>query len=109
VSFELYLVCAFLLTSFVAVFYQAFKHLTALIQDVEVGFKQDNPNPFNIDEIKEELLDLVHDVLQNMQPPSAGDHIFGAIGQILQFKMMQMFGDEAPKELVTPELTEEVV
>lgn len=107
-SFELYLVCAFLLTSFVAVFYQAFKHLTALIQDVEVGFKQDNGNAFNLDEVKEELLDLVHDVLQNMEPPKAADHIFGAIGQILQFKMMKMMDIDPSTMLEAPVEEEDV-
>jgi len=109
VSFELYLVCAFLLTSFVAVFYQAFKHLTALIQDVEVGFKQDTSNHFNLDEIKEELLDLIQDVIGNMEPPRAVDHVFGAIAQILQFKAMKLMDVEPADLLQSPdELQEDV-
>ena len=107
-SFELYLVCAFLLTSFVAVFYQAFKHLTAQIQEVEVQFKQTNGNGLNLDEIKEDLLDLVHDVLQNMEPPKAADHIFGAIGQILQFKMMKMMDIDPSAMLEAPHDEEDV-
>jgi len=81
------------------VFYQAFKHLTAQIQEVEIEFKRTNGNGFNLDEIKGELFGIVEDILQNMQPPSAVDHVFGAIAQIIQFKAMKMM-DVEPSTLL---------
>lgn len=44
-----------------------------------------------VDEIKEELLDLVEEVIGNMQPPNAGDHFVGMLAQIGQMWAMRKF------------------
>ena len=47
--------------------------------------------PPRIEEIKDELLDLVEDVIGNMQPPNAGDHFVGMMAQVAQFWAMRKF------------------
>lgn len=65
---------------------------------------------FNLEELKDDLVDILEDLVQetmgNMQMPTAQDHIFGAISNIIQHKMMQ----SAPPGLaeMLPALNEEV-
>ena len=47
---------------------------------------------FNLDELKDELLDMVHDTIGNMQPPNAFDHIVGALSGPLQMWAMRKAG-----------------
>lgn len=53
----------------------------------------------NLNELKDEVLDVVHDTLQNLQPPSAIDHLMGAASQYFQLKMMKDFNLNDVKEL----------
>lgn len=43
-------------------------------------------------DIKEEMLDMVHDTIKNMQPPNAFDHIVGALSGPLQMWAMRKAG-----------------
>ena len=60
--------------------------------------------PPGIDEIKEDLLDLVEEVIGNMQPPNAGDHFMGMMGQIAQMWAMRKFNIDPQTGLPRPEL-----
>ena len=48
--------------------------------------------PPQISEIKDELLDLVEDVIGNMQPPNAWDHLLGALAGPIQMWAMRKAG-----------------
>jgi hypothetical protein len=49
-------------------------------------------NGFNLEEIKEDLLDMVHDTIGNMQPPNAWDHLLGALAGPIQMWAMRKAG-----------------
>lgn len=63
-------------------------------------------SPPAIEEIKEELLDIVEDTLANLQPPNAGDHFVGMLGQIAQMWAMRRFNINPQTGLPNPELAE---
>lgn len=46
----------------------------------------------DLGELKEDILDLVHDTISKMQPPSAFDHLLGAVSAPLQAWMMRKAG-----------------
>lgn len=69
------------------------QHNSRALMRVAESFKQaEVESGFDIDGIKEDLLDMVHDTIQNMQPPSAVDHLVGMLGQFAQMKMMKSMG-----------------
>jgi len=91
--------------------YIGFKHLSALIHEVkieaQVAFKQTTGGTsVDLSEIKNDLLDLVHNTISEMQPPSASDHLFGALAQILQMKVMKGMGMD-PSSLISQPETED--
>jgi len=47
---------------------------------------------FNLDEMKEDLLDMVHETIGNMQPPNAIDHLLGALAGPIQMWAMRKAG-----------------
>ena len=47
---------------------------------------------FDLEELKEELLDMVHDTIGNMSPPTAIDHLLGALSGPLQMWAMRKAG-----------------
>ena len=49
-------------------------------------------NGFNLEEMKEDLLDMVHDTIGNMQPPNAWDHLLGALAGPIQMWAMRKAG-----------------
>jgi len=67
--------------------------------------------PPQLDEIKDELLDLVEDVIGNMQPPNAGDHFVGMMAQVAQFWAMRKFNIDPqtmmPRQIAEPEIMQE--
>lgn len=65
-------------------------------------------SPKSMDEIKEELLDIVEDTLQNMQPPNAGDHFMGMMAQIGQMWAMRKFNIDPATGIPRPELPEDI-
>ena len=54
-----------------------------------------------IEQMKEETLDLVHDVMGQMKTPSIADHLGGVVAQFAQMRMMRMLQSEGmmPGEL----------
>jgi hypothetical protein len=47
----------------------------------------------NIDSIKDELIDVVEELMANMRIPSIADHLGGAVSSFLQMKQMKMAQD----------------
>ena len=47
---------------------------------------------FDLTEMKEDLLDMVHDTIGNMQPPNAFDHLLGALAGPIQAWAMRKAG-----------------
>jgi hypothetical protein len=47
----------------------------------------------NLDSIKNELIDVVEDLMANMRIPSIADHLGGAVSSFLQMKQMKMAQD----------------
>jgi len=64
--------------------------------------------PFTLDDVKESLIDIVEDTLSNMNPPSAFDHIAGAIAQMIQAKTMKSMGLNALPPVVA-DIVEEII
>ena len=61
-----------------------FNQLEKLKEDV-----QGQELTLDIATIKDEILEIVEDTLANLQQPTALDHIGGAIGQFIQYKLMK--------------------
>ena len=59
--------------------------------------------PPNIEDIKDELLELVEDVIGTMQPPNAGDHFMGMLAQVGQFWAMRKFNIDPQTGMPRPE------
>lgn len=57
---------------------------------------------FDIDAIKSEILGVVEDTVANLQPPTAMDHLLGALAQFAQMKMMKSMGlnDFQPSDIM---------
>jgi hypothetical protein len=69
------------------------QHNSRALMRVAESFKQSKDDSgFDINGIKEDLLDMVHDTIQNLQPPTAADHLMGMLGQFAQMKMMKSMG-----------------
>lgn len=50
--------------------------------------------------LKDEVLDIVESTIENLQPPTALDHIAGAVSQYFQFKLMRdMNMENLPQQL----------
>ena len=81
---------------------ETIKEISELMSQSDVGLP-------DFGDLKEELVDLVQDLFEesmgNMQMPTAQDHIFGALSNIIQHKIMQ----NAPPGLaeMIPALNEE--
>jgi len=58
------------------------------------------------DKIADLIQDIVSDTMQNIQMPSASDHIFGALSNIIQHKMMNSVPPAVAEML--PNLNEDV-
>lgn len=61
----------------------------SLIKD-EISEKTDTS--FNFDDLKEDMLDMVHETIGNMQPPNAFDHLLGALAGPIQAWAMRKAG-----------------
>ncbi len=46
-------------------------------------------NPNMLEELKDAMHDIVSDTLENMQPPTAFDHLAGGVMQLIQMKLMK--------------------
>lgn len=61
-----------------------------LQQDIERALDKIQIPEVNIDSIKDELLDVIEDLMQNMRVPTALDHGMGMFQQFMQMKQMAM-------------------
>ena len=61
-----------------------------LKRDIERALDSIKMPEINIDSIKEELLDVVEDLMANMRIPSIADHLGGVVAQFMQMKQMKM-------------------
>jgi len=68
--------------------------LSRLKKDFESAMDDLSMPSLNLDGLKEELMDMVEDLMQNMRVPTALDHMAGIASQ-----MMQMKGMRAAQEL----------
>ena len=64
-----------------------------LKRDIERALDSIKIPEINIDSIKEELLDVIEDLMANMRIPSIADHLGGAVSSFLQMKQMKMAQD----------------
>lgn len=56
----------------------------------------------SLNALKDEVLDIVESTIENLQPPTALDHIAGAVSQYFQFKLMR----DMKLEGVAPQIPE---
>ena len=61
-----------------------------LKRDIEKALDSIKMPEINIDSIKDELLDVVQDLMANMRIPSIADHLGGVFAQFMQMKQMKM-------------------
>jgi len=81
--------------------------LTHLAGNLENRLNEPHEMPDTlIESLKDTMLDIVEDTLQNMQPPTAADHLMGTISQLVQMKLMKNLNLQGM--LPTMEATEEV-
>ena len=93
-----FLILLFILNHFKGIITQLESRLNDSIKNIE-------RNEFEIpslNSLKEEVLDIVESTIENLQPPTALDHIAGAVSQYFQFKLMK----DMKMEGITPELPE---
>ena len=57
----------------------------------EISEKTQNTT-LDLSELKEDMLDMVHDTIGNMQPPNAFDHLLGALAGPIQAWAMRKAG-----------------
>jgi hypothetical protein len=61
-----------------------------LKRDIEKALDSIKMPEINIDSIKEELIDVVEELMANMRIPSIADHLGGVFSQFMQMKQMKM-------------------
>ncbi len=61
-----------------------------LKRDIEKALDSIKMPEINIDSIKNELIDVVEDLMANMRIPSIADHLGGVFSQFMQMKQMKM-------------------
>ena len=61
--------------------------------EIEKSLASINFPDLNLDSIKDELVELVEDMMANMRIPSIADHLGGAVAQFMQMKQMRMAQD----------------
>ncbi len=64
-----------------------------LKKDIERALDSIKMPEINLDSIKNELVDVVEDLMANMRIPSIADHLGGAVSSFLQMKQMKMAQD----------------
>jgi hypothetical protein len=61
-----------------------------LKRDIEKALDSIKMPEINIDSIKNELIDVVEELMANMRIPSIADHLGGVFSQFMQMKQMKM-------------------
>jgi hypothetical protein len=64
-----------------------------LKKDIEIALASIKMPEINLDSIKNELVDVVEELMANMRIPSIADHLGGAVSSFLQMKQMKMAQD----------------
>ncbi len=64
-----------------------------LQKDIQRALDSIKMPDINLDSIKNELIDVVEDLMANMRIPSIADHLGGAVSSFLQMKQMKMAQD----------------
>ena len=64
-----------------------------LKRDIEQALDSIKMPEINLDSIKNELIDVVEELMANMRIPSIADHLGGAVSSFLQMKQMKMAQD----------------
>jgi hypothetical protein len=64
-----------------------------LKKDIEIALASIKMPDLNLDSIKNELIEVVEDLMANMRIPSIADHLGGAVSSFLQMKQMKMAQD----------------
>lgn len=68
-------------------------NLHSSLKDDIRGASEETSDNF-IDGIREELLDVVNQTIQQMRPPNVADHLGGILSQFAQMKMMKMMAKD---------------
>jgi hypothetical protein len=63
--------------------------LSRMKSDFEKSFRDLTVPSINLDSLKEDLMDMVEDLMQNMRVPTALDHMAGIASQIMQMRSMK--------------------
>jgi Tfp pilus assembly protein PilO len=63
--------------------------LSRMKSDFEKSFRDLTIPSINLDSLKEDLMDMVEDLMQNMRVPTAFDHMAGIASQIMQMRSMK--------------------
>jgi hypothetical protein len=86
-----------------------------MAENLQEAFKRDieeaslNTSDSFVDSIREDLLDTVNGVIQNMQPPTIIDHLGGVIQQFAQMKLMKAMKEEGMMGETIPQLNTESI
>jgi hypothetical protein len=64
-----------------------------LQKDIERALNSIKMPDLNLDSIKNELIEVVEELMANMRIPSIADHLGGAVSSFLQMKQMKMAQD----------------
>lgn len=64
-------------------------NLSQTLQSLVSDFQKNGVElpPSFIEEMKEEMYNIVQDTVEGMNPPTAADHLMGALGQLVQMKL----------------------
>lgn len=64
----------------------------------------------DIDGIKDEIHDTIQDFMGGLHVPTAGDHLLGSVGQLLQMWGMKKFGGiaQVAQQVIQPQEHEEL-
>lgn len=89
---------------------QCHRGILIMAENLREAFKRDiaeaslNTSDTFVDTIREDLLDTVNGVIQNMQPPTIVDHLGGVLQQFAQMKLMKAMRQEGmlPDQLAEP-------
>ncbi len=74
----------------------------------EISEKTSNTS-LDLSELKEDMLDMVHETIGNMQPPNAFDHLLGALAGPIQAWAMRKAGmNPATGQILEQILPEEI-
>lgn len=94
-NLDLFFVCIFLFVSQTGLIFYLNQRLSSLAEVVEDtasrlnGFPAEEFNPHEmIAEVKRGIEEVVADTIENLEPPRAIDHVFGAVAQLIQMKAM---------------------